>query len=130
MYKEQCIEGIYIKCLIIKKIKIRYSDLEILNDGLIRYNPGCRIPPLPEKSVWCNLYVNNDSHLGKRKRQIEEYLNYIHLHKYLSQNQIYLIFLSDDFEQYKNDYNKKNTFYDKIYSIKIKTYIPNLFKNR
>lgn len=71
--------------------------------------------------------MNNDSHLEKRKRQIEEYLNYIHTHKYLSTNQIYLIFLSDDFERYKTEYNKKNTLYEKIYSMK--TYIPNIFKN-
>jgi hypothetical protein len=95
---------------------------------LIKFNPGCRIPPIPEKSIWCNFYVNNDYSLEKRKKQIEDYLNYINNHRYLNQNPIFLIFLSDDFERYKTDYNNKSTIYDKLNSFK--KYFPNFFKKR
>lgn len=102
----------------------RFSDLEILHEGLIKYNPGCRIVPIPEKSLWCNLYVNNDTQINKRKKQIEEYLNYINYHKYLCKNPIFRIFLSDDFERYKNEKNQKITFYDQL--IFVKSFMPNL----
>ena len=60
--------------------------------------------------------------LEKRKKSIEEYLNYIHTHKYLCRNPIYLIFLSDDFERYKNENYQKTTIYDKLSYYKI--YLP------
>ncbi len=110
------------------KFLFRFSDIEILHEGLIRFNPGCRIAPMPEKSIWCNLYVNNDYSLEKRKKSIEEYLNYINSHYYLRHNPIFNIFLSDDFERYKTEYSKKSTIYDKIYALK--EYFPNFFNFR
>lgn len=41
-------------------------------------------------------------------------------------NPIFMIFLSDDFERYKTEYNKKSTIIDKLYSLK--QYFPNIFK--
>lgn len=70
-------------------------------------NPGSRIPNLPEKSVWCNIYINNDNALEKRKYQIGEYLKYILNHKFLKYNQIFQIFLSEELQKYKN-YISKN----------------------
>jgi len=80
--------------------------LEILHDGLIKLNPGCRIPNLPEKSIWCNLYLNNDNALEKRKKQIENYLQLIMNHKFLKNNSVFKIFISDEMENYKNFLNQ------------------------
>ncbi len=60
-----------------KTIYRRFSDLERLHEGLLNYNPGCRIHLMPEKSIWTNLNVNSNKILEKRRKQIEEYLNYI-----------------------------------------------------
>jgi hypothetical protein len=67
--------------------------------------------------------MKNDHALEKRKKQIEEYLNYLNSHKYLSKNQIFLIFLSNDFDKYKNELNKKGgNIYEKF--TQLKEYIP------
>lgn len=68
----------------------------------MKINPGSRIPNLPNKSIWCNIYINNDNALEKRKNQIAEYLKYILNHKFLKQNPIFQIFLSEELEKYKN----------------------------
>lgn len=107
----------------------RFSDFEILHDGLVKINPGSRIPKLPEKSIWCNIYINNDNALEKRKNQIGDYLKYILLHKFLKNNPIFQIFLSDELEEYKNYFsrNKKGIDTKKIIeflkSVK-KNYLP------
>ena len=106
-----------------RKIYIRYSDIEWLHEGLLKYNPGCRVIPLPEKSVWCNLNVNNNQLLEKRRMLIEEYLNYINKHKYLSENSFFKSFISEDFDKSKME-SKKHTFMDKISSLR--EYLPNV----
>jgi len=83
---------------------------------------------MPEKSIWYNLCVNNDYYLEKRKKKIEEYLNYINNHKYLSQNPIFEIFFTNEFDYYKSELMKNSNFYDKI--ISIKNYFPNLLKTK
>lgn len=111
------------------KIYRRYSDIEWLHEGLIKYNPGCRIPQLPEKSIWCNLNVNNNQVLEKRRMQIENYLNYINKHKYLSQNTYYKLFISNDFDKSKlENNNKQSSFYDKITGLK--DYLPDVFNKQ
>ena len=98
-----------------KTIYRRYTDLEILYDGLIKYNPGCLIPELPEKIFWMNVSTgSNKNLLDKRKTKIEKYLNYINKHYYLSKNPVFLIFLSDDFERYKNDLKDGKNLYKLI----------------
>jgi hypothetical protein len=104
----------------------RYSDIEWLHEGLLRHNPGCRIINLPEKSFWANLNVNNVQLLENRKKQIEEYLNYINSHKFLSQNPNYTLFLSDEFEKNKNDTSNKSSFYDKFMNLTHS--LPSVFK--
>ena len=98
-----------------KTIYRRYTDLEILYDGLIKYNPGCLIPDIPEKIFWMNVSTgSNKDLLDKRKTKIEKYLNYINKHYYLSKNPVFLIFLSDDFERYKNDLKDGKNLYKLI----------------
>jgi len=101
-----------------KKIKnFRFSDFEILHEGLLKFNPGSRIYSLPEKSIWCNLYINNDNALEKRKAQIAEYLKYILNHKFLKHNPIFQIFLTEELENYKSyiSSHKKGIDSRKIY---------------
>lgn len=100
--------------------------MEILHDGLIKLNPGCRIPNLPEKSIWCNLYLNNDNALEKRKNQIENYLTFIMNHKFLKNNSVFKIFLTEEMDNYKNflTQNKKG-----IDSNIILSYLKTLKKN-
>lgn len=43
---------------------------------------------------------------------MENFLNYINKHYYLSKNPVFLIFLSDDFERYKSEIREGVTFYD------------------
>ncbi len=109
-----------------KTIFRRYSDIEWLHEGLIKHNPGCRILNLPEKSFWANLNVNNIQLLEKRRKQIEEYLNYINSHNYLSINPYYLLFLSEEFDKNKNENIKKTSFYDKF--VNLTSSIPTVFK--
>jgi hypothetical protein len=99
-----------------KTIYRRFSDIEWLHEGLLKYNPGCKIPLLPEKNIWSNLNVNNDAFLEKRRLNIEEYLNYISKHKFLSLNPNYLNFISNDFDSKKGEQNKTVTssFYDNL----------------
>ena len=78
-----------------------------MHDGLLKINPGSRIPDLPKKSIWCNIYINNDNALENRKNQIAEYLKYILNHKFLKNNPIFQLFLTEELENYKN-YLTKN----------------------
>lgn len=86
----------------------RFSEIEWLHEGLIKTNPGCRILPLPEKNMWCNLNINNSQELEKRQQSIETYLNYIHNHKYLCLNSYFIKFISQDFSfsKVKNELNQ------------------------
>ena len=89
-----------------------YHDIEILYEGLILYNPGCLIPKIPEKSFW----ENNKDVVEERKNQLENYLGYICKHVYLSKNPIFLIFISDEFEKYKEKIKDKDDSYS-IYNL-------------
>lgn len=46
----------------------------------------------------------------------------------MSHNHIFTLFLTDEFERYKEEYNKQSNFYDKVKSVK--GLLPNLLKNR
>lgn len=104
----------------------RFSEIEWLHEGLIKYNPGSRIPKLPEKSLWCNLSVNNKLELEKRKQQIEAYLNCINGHKYLSLNPCYLNFISKEFNSTKIKEEKQSGLFSMVYGLT--SYIPYLNK--
>lgn len=99
-----------------------------MHEGLIKYNPGCRLPALPEKSIWCNLYINNDMQLDKRKTQIENYLQYIANHKHLKTNPIFMLFISDRFEKYKESLNKESSKLQKHIEY-VKSLLPEILKS-
>ena len=89
-----------------------YHDIEILYQGLILYNPGCLIPKIPEKTFW----ENNKDLVEERKNQLENYLGYICKHVYLSKNPIFLIFISDEFERYREKIKDNDDSYS-IYNL-------------
>ena len=47
------------------------------------------------------MYINNENALEKRKIQIENYLQSIMNHKFLKNNSVFKIFLSEEMENYK-----------------------------
>ena len=102
------------KDLISKKILIQrtlyrnYNDMEILYQGLILYNPGCLIPKIP---------TGNKENIEETKNMLENYLGYICKHIYLSKNPIFLIFISDEFERYRDKMNENNNESYSIYSL-------------
>lgn len=116
--QKMLIAGHYEFEIVIKKKDVettifrRFSEIEWLHEGLIKENPGCRILPLPEKNMWCNLNINNSQELEKRQQSIETYLNYIHDHKYLYRNSYYLQFISQNFSlsKAKNESNQTGLF--------------------
>lgn len=55
---------------------------------------------------------NNLEGVNIRKKKMENFLNYINKHNYLSKNPVFLIFISDDFERYKNEIREGVTFFD------------------
>lgn len=95
-------------------IERRFSEMEWLNKNLIKTDPGCRIPFLPEKNVWCKLNLNNEAELEIRKEKIQAYLTYINHHKYLSKNPYFQIFLSDSFKVSDNEILDENQKISKI----------------
>ena len=115
-----------------KKIFRRFSDIEWLHKGLIKENPGCKILPLPEKSMWCNLNLNNNQELEKRQQSIETYLNYVGKHKYLSNNSYFIQFISQNYSLSKikeednsytnNERNKPKGIMGKVYGLA--SYLP------
>ena len=100
------------KMLTQRTIYRSYHDIEILYQGLITYNPGCLIPKIPEKSFW----EKNNEVVEERKIQLENYLGYICKHIYLSKNPIFLIFISDEFERYREKIKDNNESYS-LYSL-------------
>ena len=114
------------------KIFRRFSDIEWLHKGLIKENPGCKILPLPEKSMWCNLNLNNNQELEKRQQSIETYLNYVGNHKYLSRNSYFRQFISQNYSLSKmkeednsytnNERNKPKGIMGKVYGLA--SYLP------
>ena len=65
---------------------------------------------------------NNLEGVNIRKKKMENFLNYINKHYYLSKNPVFLIFISDDFELYKNEIREGVTFFD-ICQKKVKEFI-------
>jgi hypothetical protein len=111
-----------------KTIYRRFSDIEWLHEGLMKFNPGCRISKLPEKNMWANINVNNSQLLEKRRKLIEEYLNYLNNHKYLKLNPNFQIFISNDFEKNKNESGNKSTIMEKFSHIS--SMIPSMLKTQ
>ncbi len=94
-----------------KLIYRRYSDLEWLHNELLENNPGCKIIDITEKSFWTNIKANNNDLLENRKKLIDQYLNYINKHQYLSRNKSFKEFLSGNFSA---ETVKKKSLYDNL----------------
>ena len=90
-----------------------YHDIEILYQGLILYNPGCLIPKISSQSSGLLTKEN----IEEKKCMLENYLGYIWKHIYLSKNPIFLIFISDEFERYRDKINDNNNESFSIYSL-------------
>ena len=101
------------KILIQRTIYRSYHDIEILYQGLILYNPGCLIPKVPTQEQG----LGNKENIEELKKMLENYLGYICKHIYLSKNPIFLIFISDEFERYRDKINENNNDNFSIYSL-------------
>ena len=101
------------KILIQRTIYRSYHDVEILYQGLILYNPGCLIPKIPPQGQG----VGGKDNIEEIKNMLENYLGYICKHMYLSKNPIFLIFISDEFERYRDKINDNNNESFSIYSL-------------
>ena len=101
------------KILIQRTIYRSYHDIEILYQGLILYNPGCLIPKVPTQEQG----LGNKENIEELKKMLENYLGYICKHIYLSKNPIFLIFISDEFERYRDKINVNNNDNFSIYSL-------------
>jgi len=106
-----------------KLIYRRYSDLEWLHNELLENNPGCKIIDIPEKSFWTNIKANNNDLLENRKKLIEQYLNYINKHRYLSRNKSFKEFLSSSFTA---ETIRKKSLYDNF--MNLTNQIPAMFQ--
>jgi regulator of sigma D len=114
-----------------KTILRRFSDIEWLHNELLRLNPGCRIPDLPEKSVKFNSPFIKEEELKSRREAIQEYLNYIANHKYLSNNPAFVEFTKDNFK--RNNSKAVNSIFSGISNLRssMMTFInPNQNSNR
>ena len=101
------------KILTQRTIYRSYHDIEILYQGLILYNPGCLIPKVPTQGQG----MDNKNNIDELKNMLENYLGYICKHLYLSRNPIFLIFISDEFERYRDKINDNNNDSYSIYSL-------------
>ena len=99
------------------------SILKILYQGLILYNPGCLIPKIPSQSP----RILTKENIEEIKNMLENYLGYICKHIYLSKNPIFLIFISDEFERYRDKINENNNESFSIYSL-VKLYLNESYK--
>ena len=111
------------KILIQRTLYRSYHDIEILYQGLILYNPGCLIPKLPGNSEG----ILTKENIEEKKNMLENYLGYICKHIYLSKNPIFLIFISDEFERYRDKINENNHESFSIYSL-VKLYLNESYK--
>ena len=111
------------KILIQRTLYRSYHDIEILYQGLILYNPGCLIPKLPGNSEG----ILTKENIEEKKNMLENYLGYICKHIYLSKNPIFLIFISDEFERYRDKINENNNESFSIYSL-VKLYLNESYK--
>ena len=61
--------------------------------------------------------MGNKENIEELKKMLENYLGYICKHIYLSKNPIFLIFISDEFERYRDKINENNNDNFSIYSL-------------
>lgn len=119
----------YGKCTIIKR---RFSEIEWLNKMLIVTAAGCKLPELPEKSLFTNFYYHDIKLIEERKRQIDSYLKYIFQHEHLSQNTYFTTFLDVNFESERKEIQSKRSILGSIVGIISPSYnqAPLLYSER
>ena len=88
----------------------RFSEIEWLHNNLLRDAAGCKIPALPDKNILTNI-VQSESVINLRKKQIENYLNYLNSHPYIKKNQYFLKFFSYNFDKEKEEIQIQRSYY-------------------
>ena len=77
-----------------QKIIRRYNDIRSLYKTLLLKSPGCRIPDIPNKSIWLKINYGNESQVKERQEGIMEFLNHLVQHKILRKNKYVIKFFS------------------------------------
>lgn len=91
----------------------RFSEIEWLHEGLLKYAPGCKISPLPEKNVMTNLF-GSESVALQRKDLIQKYLNYINNHEFLSKCPYFKRFFEKNFDNEKSEIQSQRSIFGSI----------------
>ena len=88
----------------------RYNDIRSLYKTLKLKSPGCRIPDIPEKSIWLKINYGNQNQMKERQEGIMEFLTHLVEHKILRKNKYVIKFFSPNeknFSYNDNLINKK-----------------------
>ena len=72
----------------------RYNDIRSLYKTLLLKSPGCRIPDIPNKSIWLKINYGNEGQVKERQEGIMEFLNHLVQHKILRKNKYVIKFFS------------------------------------
>ena len=83
----------------------RYNDIRSLYKTLKLKSPGCRIPDIPDKSIWLKINYGNENQRKEREEGIKEFLDHIVQHKILRKNKYVIKFFSPNEKNfsYKNN---------------------------
>ena len=95
-----------------QEITRRYNDIRSLYKTLKLKSPGCRIPDIPDKSIWLKINYGNQSKMNERQEGIMEFLNHLVEHRILRKNKYVIKFFSStekDFSFTGNLINKKGS---------------------
>ena len=99
-----------------QEITRRYNDIRSLYKTLKLKSPGCRIPDIPDKSIWLKINYGNQNQMKERQEGIMEFLNHLVEHKILRKNKYVIKFFSSnekDFSYKGNLINRKGSTEDK-----------------
>ena len=84
----------------------RYNDIRSLYKTLKLKSPGCRIPDIPDKSIWLKINYGNENQRKEREEGIKEFLDHIVQHKILRKNKYVIKFFSPN----EKNFSYKNNF--------------------
>ena len=91
-----------------QEITRRYNDIRSLYKTLKLKSPGCRIPDIPDKSIWLKINYGNQSKMNERQEGIMEFLNHLVEHKILRKNKYVIKFFSSTEKDFSYKNNLKN----------------------
>jgi hypothetical protein len=88
-----------------QEITRRYNDIRSLYKTLKLKSPGCRIPDIPDKSIWLKINYGNENQRKEREEGIKEFLDHLVQHKILRKNKYVIKFFSPNEKNfsYKNN---------------------------